>query len=292
MAERGFSLVEALVALFLSTSISLALLKQQWQISRLHIQIQQQCITWLQIHNRTEQGFSILECLLGLTLLLGLMSMLMQEYVQIKQQIELNRHHLQQLSRMHTLLTMLESSGHQAGFTPCLSIRQLQSFDHRSGQSLQALNIENTKTCKLILQRMKHFVPVRSHSVANQFTLLDHWRAKPQVPVMIADCQHAEVLDQYQIQSQSMQFLQKLKYHYQSPIYIGEWLTESFWVNSNVSGKPVLFYQSHQQPEELWTDVQSIQGWVDNTRSKRILHLNIDLGKGPIMTYLIRLYHA
>lgn len=292
MEERGFSLIEVLVTLILITSISLALLKQQWQISRLRIQIQQQNLTWLQEHNHKEQGFSILECLIGMTIALTILTIFMQQYVQIKQQTELSRQNIQQLSRMQTVLQILENSGHQAGFTPCLPIAHLQTFDHRNGQTLQAFHLEIAESFKLTLQRMAHFVPVLSHSESHSFTVLDQWRPRAHVPLIIADCQHAEVLDGYQIKSNAIQFFQNLKFKYHPPIYLGEWLTESFWVKPNLTGKPALFYQVHQQAEELWTDVQKMQAYVETKRPYPLLHISFDIAKDKPISYLIRLYHV
>ena len=291
MDERGFSLVEVLVAVFISTSISLALLKQQWQISRIRIQIQQQNINWLQTHNRNERGLSILECMLGMTLALSLLHLLLQHYLQIKQETAVTRENLQQIARMQTVLPLLENRGHQAGFTPCLPIDHLRNVDHRNGQSLKAIIIENTPFFKITFQHMAHFVPVAAPMAENQWTLVEHWRPKSQVPIMIADCQHAEVLDKYQIQGQTVRFLQKLKYHYQPPIFVGEWQRESFWLQRNLQGKSALFYQAYQHAEELWTGVANMQGFIETQRGRVLLHITLGFDQDPALTYLIRLYH-
>ena len=141
MEERGFSFIEILVALLLTTSISLALLKQQWQIHRWRIQIQHQARIWLQESNQREQGLSILECMLGLTLALSLLTLLMQQYLQIKQQTYSMAQTMLQASRLQMVVDLLRGSGHQAGFTPCLPIGYLYSFDHRSRRRLQAIEV-------------------------------------------------------------------------------------------------------------------------------------------------------
>lgn len=290
MEQRGFSLIEVLITLILSTSISLALLKQQWQITRLRIQIQQQNSTWLHEHNQREQGFGLLECLIGTMLALTMLSILLQQYVQIKFQTELARQAMQTESRVDRVLELLKNSGHQAGFTPCLPIGDLQSFDHRNGRNLQAIRIDKLGNSKLILQRMTHFIPALAHRQANHFTLNASWKSKSHNPVIIADCQHAEVLDQYQIKAQSIQFFHTLKYIYHPPIYIGEWLSESFWVKPNLNGQPALFYQAHQQAEELSSDIQILQSVMVTKRQKHFLQIWI--GKKQVIPYFIRLYHV
>ncbi|MGV3740034.1 MAG: PulJ/GspJ family protein [Gammaproteobacteria bacterium] len=292
MEERGFSFIEVLVTLILITSISLALLKQQWQISRIRMQIQQQNLSFLQKHNHKEQGVSILECLIGMTIALTILTVFMQQYVQIKQQTELSRQNMQQFSRMQIVLQILENSGHQAGFTPCGPLAQLQTFDHRNGQILRALNLEKVESFKLTLQRMVHFIPVLNHSESNSFTLLDQWRPRVHTPLIISDCQHAEVLDGYQIRFNTIQFFQNLKFKYHQPIYLGEWLAESFWTKTNLSGKPALFYQMHHQAEELWTDAPKMQAYVENKQPYPLLHINLDVATDRPISYLIRLYHV
>lgn len=290
MEQRGFSLIEVLITLILSTSISLALLKQQWQITRLRIQIQHQNSAWLDEHNQREQGFGLLECLIGTMLALTILTILLHQYVHIKFQTELAKQAMQTESRLHTVLELLKSSGHQAGFTPCLPIGELQSFDHRNGYGLQAIRIDKLSNSKLILQRMTHFIPAFAHSQANHFTLNALWKSKSHNPVIIADCQHAEVLDNYQIKAQSIQFFHTLKYNYHPPIYIGQWLSESFWIKPNLNGQPALFYQAHQQAEELSSDIQTLQAVVVTKQQNHFLQILI--GKEQLISYFIRLYNV
>lgn len=56
--NNGFSLLEVLVSLLLVTSTSLALLKQQWQMSQLVMQLQQQEIVLRAEDSRREGVFS------------------------------------------------------------------------------------------------------------------------------------------------------------------------------------------------------------------------------------------
>jgi len=53
--NQGFSLIEVLVSLFLVTSISLALLKQQWHVHQLFHQMHVQANIALQLDNTLER---------------------------------------------------------------------------------------------------------------------------------------------------------------------------------------------------------------------------------------------
>lgn len=292
MDDRGYSFMEILVALLLSISISLALLKQQWQINRWRLHIQQQSQLWLQESNHREQGLSLLECMLGLSLILGLLALLMQQYLQVKQQTDSMQQMMLQASRLQTVAALLRNSGHQAGFTPCLPLGSLHSFDHRSRQRLQALELVQTDPFTLIYNRMSSpFVALSTSDRENQFFLLDKITLHPNQPVIIADCQHAEVFDTYQMRPHSIQFSQDMHYTYHAPIYLGAWLQESFRVTLNKRGQHGLFYQQNQHSDELLTHLQGLSGYLEMSKPKR-LHLKLDLGQGQVMPLIIRMRHA
>lgn len=292
MEQRGFSFIEILVALLLTISISLALLKQQWQMSRLRMQIQQQDLIWLQESNRRERGLSILECMLGLALALSILTLLMQQYLQIKQQTYQAMQTLLQISRMHTVVNLLRESGHQAGFTPCLPLGALRSFDHRSEQPLFMYNW-NPQAEKLSFYRMSsQFVSVSPSTRRNIFVTSGHFIPHLHQPVILSDCQHAEVVEGYEMGSHTIQFSQALKYRYHAPIFLGEWLSETFWVKANAHGQQALFYQKHHHAEELLTGMQSMQGYIETKNHHSWVHLSMNLTHGKTLPLIIRMYHA
>lgn len=58
LASRGFSLTEVLISLLLMTTVSLLLLKHQWQISQLFNQTLNSLLSCFQESNFLEQGIS------------------------------------------------------------------------------------------------------------------------------------------------------------------------------------------------------------------------------------------
>lgn len=278
MRERGFSLTEVLVALLLMTSISLALLKQQWQINRLRMQVQRQNMLWLQESNQREQGLTLLECLLGLTLALLLMTFVMQQYLQIKQQSDLAVQAMTQSSRLHTVLDMFRRKGHQAGFAACLPINHLVSFDHRTQKPLQTLEISLQPLSKLTFYRMSDdFATIGPTAAKDTFTVIGKWRPKQQHALIISDCQHAEVLEHYHMSAHDIHFSQTTMFSYHVPIYLGEWVTESFWVAKNVHGQSALFYMQHQHAEELLAEVNGMKAYLINRKRRHVLLVSMDL---------------
>lgn len=63
--NQGFSLTDVLVSLLLITSTSLALLKQQWQVSQFVNQLQTRAHLLLQLDNDTERLYAGKIALLG-----------------------------------------------------------------------------------------------------------------------------------------------------------------------------------------------------------------------------------
>lgn len=289
MEERGFSFIEILVALLLSTSISLALLKQQWQINRLRHQLQAQMEHSLRDHNQREQGLSILECMLSLGLALSLMTILLHQYLQIKQQTQETARVMLQASRLQTVMAVLRQAGHQAGFTPCLPLDALRTFDHRNRQPLHAIDLGG----QLTLHRMSSaFARVAVQTSPRQFELLTPIGLQAHHPIIIADCQHAEVLEQYQRSSHTLWLLRALHFKYHFPIYIGEWVTESFSIHPNKHGQSALYYQQGQHSEELLTEVHMMQSKFEAERPLHWLHLELDLGNNKLISMIVRLWHA
>lgn len=293
MKERGFSLSEILVSLLLITSISLALLKQQWQVHRLQIRITQQEVDWLHQMNERERGSTVLEYMLGLTLALAIMSVLIQQYLQIKHQCYATEQAIAQTARLQVVFDLLRRKGHQAGFTPCLPIKHLMTFDQRNQHNLSTLLLEKAPVLTLSFYRMSSFFgQLQPISESGQFELIGNVIPNSNHPVIIADCQHAEVHGTYQISGRRIQFSHALRFTYQPPIYWGEWLEERFWVKPNAQGQSALWYQYHQHTDELLPGVQALQGQLISRHGQQVLELKLDLGSNKLMPLVIRITHS
>lgn len=259
MKERGFSFSEVMIALLLITSISLALLKQQWQIHRLMAEMQCQEALGLSSSNdlerrlQSQRGVGLIEWMIGLALALSLLTLCLQQFAQIQQQSHAFIMQMDQAARIRVGLDLIRQRGHQAGWTPCLPLRQLQTRDHRTGQALQMLSVYDQAT-KITLRHMDE-ASINISVIQGQTSL--HLPTPmtwdQQYPLMIADCQHAEVHTDYYVTSQRIIHLaHPLTFVYHPPIYVGRWLETSFWVKSHQ-----LFYQQ-QHAEALLSGVVAL----------------------------------
>ncbi|HVT62551.1 MAG TPA: prepilin-type N-terminal cleavage/methylation domain-containing protein, partial [Legionellaceae bacterium] len=162
MNKRGFSLSEVLIALMLMVSISLALLKQQWQITRLRVQIEKQAQDFLSEKNAWEKGcdkikqcgMSLLELMIALGLSLSMMTLLMQEYMQIQAHYQRTEKIIDDITQLQFVLNFISDQIHQIGFTPCVPLRLLRTFDHRSSHALKTLQFDAQMPSKITFSFM------------------------------------------------------------------------------------------------------------------------------------------
>ncbi len=306
MTERGFSLSEVLIALLLMTSISLALLKQQWQMHRLREHIKQQDQHWLDLNNAREReapdktwfqhGLSLIECMIALTLSLSIITVLMQEYVQIRQQFHLAGLAIDHSARIQYVLDLIRRRGHQAGFTPCLPLSRLVSLDHRTGHVLPTLIFDSVPVSKISLYRMQEaFVRIEHIDHQHQLYTPEKLILHPKSPIIIADCQHAEVVADYRILSAHHQTIiecsKELTFKYHAPIYLGEWVEESFGLHSSRQRQSGLFYQYHEHREELMPDVTRLHGQLERHHGQSVLHLELGTTEQRHIPLDIRMHH-
>ncbi|MCR9192536.1 MAG: prepilin-type N-terminal cleavage/methylation domain-containing protein [Gammaproteobacteria bacterium] len=284
MKERGFSFSEVLLALLLVTSISLALLKQQWKMHRWMIEMQRQDRAWLDLSNERErsqqQGFSLIEWMIGLALSLSLITACIQQYAHVQRHFHWLVVKMAKASGLPITLDLLRSRGHQAGFTPCLSLPALQTLDRRSGHALQMLSFSDHDS-KITFRRMHEVhVPVAKIRGQRRVTLAASMTWHTGMPLIIADCQHAEVHAAYQISQRSINLAHALRFDYHAPIYIGAWVEESFWIKNHT-----LYYQQ-QHAEALMSDIVAWRWQL----APHLLHLDIDRGDKDSIPLDIRLH--
>ncbi|PJD91412.1 MAG: hypothetical protein CK424_07260 [Legionella sp.] len=306
MTERGFSLSEVLIALLLMISISLALLKQQWQIHRLYVQMKRQNQHWLELSNARERseedqalfqrGFSLIECMIGLALSLSMMTLLMQEYMQISQLFHRTVVAVDHGARLQFVLNMIRHKGHQAGFTPCLPLYQLVSLDHRTGRALSTLTFDDRNPSKISMYRMQStYVLVDAIEKQYRVYTSEKLSVHPQSPVIIADCHHAEVHTRYHlIPSHShtvIEFSKDLAFHYREPIYVGEWVEESFGLNPKRQSQSGLFYQYHHHTDELMPEVTHLHWQLQRYQGQSVAHLEMDTKEQRHILLDIKMHH-
>lgn len=213
--NTGFIFVEILLSLLLAASISLLLVKQQWQNNQFARQIQSRLVNLNQLVNQSEiqsRGFSLSEILIGL-LLAGILSAgLLQQYLQVYRQDRIIRSQIDASLDLELMSDLLRSRLRSAGFTPCGNISSLR----RTDKNLQALRVIPGG---IEISRMgENYLQVARVEDGGKLAF-----ANKGTELLIADCYNTEIYRRgYALQN-----------NYVPPVYIGELIREQFFLNGN-----------------------------------------------------------
>lgn len=254
--HQGFSLIEVVVSLLLMSVVSLLLLKQQWRSHQLLHQIQARVVGLIQADNAYEhallhkqKGMGLPEFLVAMALSGFILALLIRQDVQMTQQHQQVQTQLEQEVDFLLIADMLRHSIQQAGFTPCLAIHHLKTYDQRNAaHPLTALHL--TEKDNIQINRMSDAFDTLLQQVDSTTLLVTRTHAlhKGQL-VLIADCSHAEVQTVMRVMrtasGQQITFTTPLAFVYHNPAYLGEWLEKVYRVSKNKSGQKRLYYQDN-----------------------------------------------
>lgn len=274
--NHGFSMTEVLISIFLVASISLVLLKEQMQVNLILFKSIKHAEFLIESANNLElkkSGFSILELFITLLLASLLISGLLQQYIQTKRQYIFVKKQFEKEIELQFVSQLMRNSIRKAGFTPCLSINHLKAFDNRDRlKRLQALTYEEDR---ISINRMSDdFITLPTISGQQQIKLPS--KLKRFKNIILADCYHAEVQTvEVVIKNKYEQIvrLQKpLAFKYQPPIYLGEWVEESFFIKTNNKGIGSINYH-REHTEELSALIHTMAVKI----SASLVHLTLGL---------------
>lgn len=281
--ERGFSLSEVLVSLLLIVSVSCTLLKQQWQFHRMVNQNKLQALHWLQTSNTDERGMSLLELLFALGLGFSLILFSTQLFLNIEQQFLKTQFDVQQTARWQLSLSLMRRVIQHSGFTPCLPLNALRTLNKDTHQPLQSLRIEKENPSVIHSYRMgDNFSMIQSIVDQNQVVLDEPRLLSP--PLLIADCFHAEVIEAVRQHGRSVFVQQPLVFHYEPPIYVGEWQDLIFGLRPTHQ-----LYYKHKHREILMSSVHTLSWEWQDTPPSLWVHADIQLEHEPAHRLDIRL---
>ncbi|MDP3705801.1 MAG: prepilin-type N-terminal cleavage/methylation domain-containing protein [Legionellaceae bacterium] len=291
--NRGFSLTEVLVSLLLITSISLALLKQQWQVSQLMQHVLKRFEMLAQSDNERESsftlrkhqgGFGLMELCISLLLVSCIISGLMQHYLQVKRQYQFTQTSIEEAAELQWVSEWIRMSVRKAGFTPCLSIEYLDTVDQRH-EKTPPISLMASNDLLRINRMSDDFVVLSSLPSQGEIHIPSGHLFQYEHPIVIADCYHAEVQQISAIyQTTDGQWLQldkPLAFTYQSPIYIGPWIEESFFMSRNIQGIQSLAYRLHHT-EELTPLVHSMAVTKEQHAGHTLVKISLGLTDGRL----------
>lgn len=231
-------------------------------------------------------GLGLPELLIALLLSSFIMTGLMHHYLATKKQYSDIQKKLERSVDLQLVINLMRENTRQAGFTPCLRIDHLVTRDQRTkSQSLVAIDYGLNPRPWLRFSRMsEHFETVFDVINSNQLLTSNIKTLHHNQSVLIADCYHAEIQKISKTESafndQVLTLNKPLAFQYRQPIYVGEWLEETYFIRLGHGGENSLFYQYHH-PEELTTAVHNFSAHVIKDKEHTFLHIILDLKKAP-----------
>lgn len=231
---------------------------------------------------RKVAGFSLTELLVSFFISTLLILVLTQHLLSMSRQHYHVHAMLDQTMELQWVLDVMRDRVHHAGFTPCRRLDHLVSTDTREWpESLLPIEIDQGDPAKLNLRKMNETalmqIKIKTSTVlfVNKSDKIISLRSDR--PVLIADCTHAEVHDIASIESArggSVVTLKKpLVFDYSPEVYMGEWMSESFYF------KKALFYKQHRT-DKLTSQIKSMVFKLNNHASYPVLSMQFVLHDG------------
>lgn len=223
-----------------------------------------------------QAGMSLSEVLIGLFLSSLIMMTLTQFYLSSKKQYLAAQDILSKNFDVQWVSDLLSDSIRRAGFTPCLSIDQLINDD-----KLQSIRVQNNPQQSIQIQRMdEHFFKVKRLHGATKI-VVERSVFHEKNPILIADCEHAEVHQILSVSSQAdgtvLTLKKPLRFPYSSSVYVGEFVEERWFIKKNAGGEEALYYQANQA-EEMTPLIHSMNSSIREKQLVKIV-MELDMGK-------------
>lgn len=222
---------------------------------------------------RRQTGLSLVEILVALFLASLLLIILIQQYLGFKRQFIRDQAALEQVLELQLVSHLIRDSLKKAGFTPCLNLTALQT-DNISRPVALTINAKHQQS--LQTGRMsEHFNVVQSMRGDRQLLLAGEHQFKERDRVLISDCYHAELVQLSAVYKSSLLLNHALVFDYISPVYVGEWIEEEFFMEKNQRQK-IAFYYRHKHPEELSAEISSL--FIQKHKGIGQTLIQVDLG--------------
>lgn len=221
-----------------------------------------------------QQGTSLIELLVSIFLSTMLLMGLVTVLLGVKRHSLHLESRLERIADLQLVTEFMRDSIRHAGFTPCRNLDELVSYDHQRYQGvLPSVEISAQRLC---LRRMSNaMVQVSAIRSENQVVVKNEVPIKEHALVLIADCFHAEVLMTHTIQGRYISLSSPLKFQYQQPIYIGEWLEECFFVRTTHGERMGLYYQAGRA-DELISGVSILRSRIQQDRACRFVDITLN----------------
>jgi len=228
-----------------------------------------------------QAGIGLSEVIISLFLASLILTLLTQLYLSNKRQYSEAQKLLETNFDLQWVSDLMSDSIRRAGFTPCLGIDQLKTIDRRNNdKTLLGLKIEQSPLQLIQVNRMSElFTQVIEIQSPTKVVVARDILFNEQRPVLIADCDHAEVHQILRVDTLPKSYLitltRPLTFTFTRSIYIGEWFEEQWFIKKNAQKINSLHYKLFQT-EELTSIVHSLE--IKKTKVKQRELVDVVLG--------------
>lgn len=228
-----------------------------------------------------QRGMSLSEVLIGLFLSSLIIIITTQFYLSSKKQYLEAEEILSKNFDVQWVIDLLSDSIRRAGFTPCLGVDQLIAIDRRKkDERIEGLKVRNPPQQLIHISRMaEQFSQVKQIKNTTEI-LVEYSSFNIKRPLLIADCEHAEVHNIQYISVQHDNVLltlaEPLKFHYSDLAYVGEFLNEEWLIKKNIKNESALYYHS-QHIEEVTPLITSLHSDLKQSQGKHLVKIIMGL---------------
>jgi hypothetical protein len=231
-----------------------------------------------------QSGIGLSEVLISLFLTSIILMLLTQIYLSNKRQYIEIKEILAASFDLQWVSDLLSDSIRRAGFTPCLGVNQLETIDRRNyKKNLRGIKLEEFPHQLIQINRMSElFTRVINFQSPTKLIVSNAILFKEPRPVLIADCEHAEVQQILSIDKLAKGYLvtlaKPIMFSYAATAYIGEWFEEKWFIRKNIQNENTLHYKLFQT-EELTPLVHSLKSNLRGIHEKQLVEITLGLDK-------------
>jgi type II secretory pathway pseudopilin PulG len=227
--------------------------------------------------NLKQRGISLIEILVALASSSLLISLLMNQYIGIKRHYKQSALTIENTLDVQLVLDLIRDSVRQAGFTPCMSIDRLITTDMRdTNHPVSAIELDPNGAAGFQTNYMHPQFGIFMQPISpTTMWVTPDAKLSSHLPVLIADCYHAEVHTLHHLRHTEghweVELEHALTYTYQPPVYIAQWVESQFFMRSGV-----LYYEVGHA-EALSSAIHSLSARLKNKNKQSLLRVAIGI---------------
>ena len=222
-----------------------------------------------------QHGFGLVELCISLFLSTFIIIVLVTHLVRTRHQYQRIESDIDEAMELQWVSNLMRHSIRSAGYTPCARLDRLVM-----NQNVMPLEVKENPQVKITVRRMdSNSVRVDARPQPNVL-IVKSYPYQMSRPLLVADCYHAEVnaLEAIKSTKSGIKLILKdpLYYTYQDPMYVGEWVVESFFI------KHSQLYYKNARVDGLKKHIHDFDAKIFFKQNKQLIQMQLKLDDGRI----------